>query len=482
MKKVACVVPPFYKLIESKNNRINLGLHYLAEILHLKGHDVTFINGDYGDKEEPYADRISMFHNSWLFSERYVNGHSSFEKTLSILKSFNPEVVILSAGDVLLPTVELGSIQSCIYMARKIKEEMGQEIQCIGYGHLLKYATDSELSFLDSIITGEGEKDILDIVEKNIYGKIAERWIDNLDDLPILTDSYLYHKLEPEDWDYIMARRGCNHKCSFCLQPTMRKTVSLMSPIRLIEEIKYRIENYGLFDFYFCDSIFLSNTSSRSKELLQGLRTLKDSYSRFTWRAEARVEKDITKDFLARMKAAGCRHLKFGVEMLNEKMLKSVNKNIDLTIAERVFKDCQEIGIETTAYVLLGCPGFQDNDYKKMWGDFKRVNASNYVVNITVPYVGTTLFRKIEKDLKRDGLFCRGEPGFFHLAKDMQKYWNISDETLNMYMSLQGKKDDADVRIFRRKIVDKSYYFKNQEVKYISLEEENDGKKGYVIS
>ena len=81
-KRVACVVPPYYRLIESKNNRLMPALHYVAEILYRRGHETVFINGDYGDEAVEYSDRYSMLKNSWLFQERYDNGHVSYIKRL----------------------------------------------------------------------------------------------------------------------------------------------------------------------------------------------------------------------------------------------------------------------------------------------------------------------------------------------------------------------------------------------------------------
>lgn len=470
MKKIACVVPPFYRLIESKNNRLNLGLHYLAEILHQKGYEVLYINGDFEERERPYADRYSMFCNSWLFLERYQSGHESFDETVGLIKSFAPDCVVISAGDVLMPTVEVGSVKSCAYMANVIKREISPDIACIGYGHLLKYASDQELHCLDTVITGEGEDDILSVVENGTKGKLPEKWLADLDRLPILKDTYLYRKQQPEDWDYIMSRRGCGYQCAFCQQPGMRgNLISVMSPQRLKEELQYRMKVYGTMDFYFCDPIFVPPGEPRSMELLQMLTGLKEEAPAFTWRAEARITSAITREFLRQMKQAGCRHLKFGIEMLHSGMLSYMNKNINYKNAVAVIQMCREMEINTTAYVLLGCPGFCDEDYREMWYRFRDLKADNYVVNITIPYVGTRLYRSIEEELREEGLYRHGEPGFFHLSEEMQRYWKISDETLKMYFSLQGRKDDAAVRTFEHKVVDRAYYDRTGKIRYLNV-------------
>ena len=121
-KRIACVIPPFYRLVESKNNRISPAMHYIAQILYQRGHNVLLINGDYADDEIEYGDRVSILLNNWLFAERYKYGHESYDEVLSELQKFSPDIVFIGAGDILIPTVEIGSSQSCIFLAKQIKK------------------------------------------------------------------------------------------------------------------------------------------------------------------------------------------------------------------------------------------------------------------------------------------------------------------------------------------------------------------------
>lgn len=466
-KRVACVIPPYYRLIESKNNRLQPAMHYIAEILYRRGHEVTFINGDYIDDSVPYADRVSLTKNSWLFDERYANGHESYEEVIEALREFKPEIVFLSAGDVLMPTVEMGSTQSCAYLAKRIKEEFGEQVVCVGYGHLLKYAKKEQVEHLDAVITSEGEEYALKIVEDGATGNMEMSWCEDLDQLPILTGHYLYHKAGPEDWDYIMSMRGCPNRCTFCHQPSLRGyNVSTMSPERFVRELRYRIEEFGTKGFYFSDTIFLPNMGKRTMEMLDRLIQLKKDYPDFNWWAESRVDTMADKAIMMKMKESGCRHLKFGVEMTNQDMLNTVKKGITLAEVENVFRLTKECGIERTSYVLLGCPGFKDQDYKDMWQFFKDLEAENYVININVPYIGTQIYKQMKDELNKYGIMRDGEESFIHTSLTMQQFWGISDETLQMYFSLQGKKDDAQLRKYQSKIVDRDIYEKDKIIVY----------------
>lgn len=48
-------------------------------------------------------------------------------------------------------------------------------------------------------------------------------------------------------------------------------------------------------------------------------------------------------------------------------MLDTMNKNITLEEIRRAFEITKQVGVKRTAFVLLGCPGFSDNDYRDMW-------------------------------------------------------------------------------------------------------------------
>ncbi len=231
----------------------------------------------------------------------------------------------------------------------------------------------------------------------------------------------------------------------------------MMPPQRFAEEILYRIQKFGIYDFYISDLVFMQENMQRTEKMIELLIEIKQKYPDFSWRAEYRLQQ---------LKRSGCRHIKFGVEMMNEEMLKKMNKGITIQQIEKAFQMTKKAGISRTAYILLGCPGFEDKDYQEMWLKFKKLNADNYVVNICVPYMGTQLYTMMEDKLSKCGLFQNGEEGYIHVSKIMQEFWKISDETMDMYFLLAGSKEDQIHRDYRRKIVDKRAYDKTGKIAY----------------
>jgi anaerobic magnesium-protoporphyrin IX monomethyl ester cyclase len=230
--------------------------------------------------------------------------------------------------------------------------------------------------------------------------------------------------------------------------------------------LRYRIEKIGTSGFYFADMIFIPGVSQRNTEMLERLTLLKKDYPGFNWWAEARVDTLTKREIAEQMKASGCRHLKFGVEMANQDMLNTVKKGTNLKEVKQAFDLAAEYRIERTAYVLLGCPGFNDADYRNMWDFFKELNADNYVININVPYLGTELYEQVKDKLHTLGLYRDGEESLIHTSLTMKDFWGISDQTLNLYFSLQGKKDDSLIRKYARKVVDRNVYDREGKIIY----------------
>ena len=466
-QKIACIIPPYYRLIESKNNRVFPAMHYAAEILYRRGHDVKLINGDYGDETVDYSDRYSMLKNSWLFEYCFENGHPVYDEIIDILVELEPDFIFISAGDSLLPTVETGCAQSCVFLAKQIKKIIGDKPVIIGYGHLLKYASPENLINLDVIVSSEIENYLLPIVEEGLRGCLADDWYQDINSLPLLTDSYLLYPTSPQDWDYVTSSRGCTNQCKFCFQPALRGgNIAVCTAEKLMAEIENRIEKHGTEGFYIADMIFTLGNSEELENKLSYLRRIKEKHPRFAWWAEFHVKNILSPDVVEAIYKSGCIHMKIGVEMGNQAMLDKMNKQITLEEIKHVFGITKKVGIKRTAYVLIGCPGFTDSEYRDMWPFFKELDADNYVVNISVPYIGTALYDEVFPMLHQKGIYKKGEEGFIHTSQVMKEFWGISDSTLDLFFSLQGVKDDARFRVYKRKVVNNDIFLNSKRITY----------------
>ncbi len=225
--------------------------------------------------------------------------------------------------------------------------------------------------FCDVVVIGEGEKPMLEIVEalergiplEEVKGLVLE---DN-DGNPIYTGSSSPERLEnlgiqdleglpldlyftPELVLPIQFSRGCYWgKCSFCDSDfgTHKDQKSIK---RLIEEIRYLRDRYNVRHFEFVDE---SIHPVKMEEIAK--RFISEDLG-IHWFSNGRLESEFTFDRLRLLKESGLTMILWGFESGSERIMKLINKGIDLEDRWRVLRDADRAGIWNFAYIFFGFP------------------------------------------------------------------------------------------------------------------------------
>jgi len=64
----------------------------------------------------------------------------------------------------------------------------------------------------------------------------------------------------------------------------------------------------------------------------------------------------ISEDMMQRLKDSGCQHIFFGVESADNRILKSMKKNITVEQIESTFDLAFEVGLSARGFIILGDP------------------------------------------------------------------------------------------------------------------------------
>ena len=140
---------------------------------------------------------------------------------------------------------------------------------------------------------------------------------------------------------------------------------------------------------------------------------IKQQYN-FTWTCSTRAD-SLDRDILLKMKAAGCRLVKMGVETGQQVLLDSVNKSLDLTKVEEAFQLCRSVGVQTLAFFLFGIPGETKEDREANLKFSKKLNPDFISFHKVIPYKGTTIakrdFTAPDKDLLK--MICRAYKEYY---------------------------------------------------------------------
>ena len=269
---------------------------------------------------------------------------------------------------------------------------------------------------LDFIVRKEGENTFLELVQRieanqsfrNVLGityrsegKIVRNpdrpYIENLDDLPFPARHLwpLERLRKYEDILYLIASRGCVYWCEFCATVRMHgRKYRFRSPKNVVDELEFLHKTYGVEKFTFCDDAFTVD-KARTEELC---REILDRGLKIQWNCGTRVDM-VTKELLAKMKAAGCISVWFGVESGTQQVLDEMKKGISVVQTLQVLGWVRELELKPVPNVLLGFPG---ETKETAWETIKfaeKLSPDDVAFyNLATPFPGTPMYDLIVKN------------------------------------------------------------------------------------
>ena len=289
-------------------------------------------------------------------------------------------------------------INEFLDLSKKIKEESDVRIVFIGifsttFPNLLKNE-----SSVDFVISGSPENGVIKLFTKKQKNKIimAEP-VKNLNSLPIADRDFLkndkYYDILAKNKRIatLLSARGCPFKCNFC-SANLYGDFQQRSLENIFKELT-NIEERKISDIMFLDDTFTLN----KKRVLNICSFLGES--NIDWRCLSRVD-TLDKPLLLKMKESGCYQIRFGVESGSQLLLDKMNKNITIEQTKKIFKICDEIGIETIAFFMPGYPGETKETLVKTYELIKEIKPDFISFNNFTPIPGSPIFDKMFRGKK----------------------------------------------------------------------------------
>lgn len=269
-------------------------------------------------------------------------------------------------------------------LANMLKKETNAHIS-IGGNHfgrvtdsLEKYPEFFEL-FCDSLLVEEGEVPVIELT-RYVNGEIK---IEDVPNLMYLKDGKVQfnNKIEPRKLNELKipsldgydlkayftpeivmpfpASRGCYwRKCSFC-DHDFGMYYNIKNIDKLIEEIKTFKEKYGITKFEFIDeAISPKYMEAMSKRFIEEKLDVE-------FFCDARLEDGFTKEVCELAVEAGLRMVLWGFESGSKKIMKLINKGINVDNRLKILKDAREAGVYNFAFIFFGFPAETKRDAMK---------------------------------------------------------------------------------------------------------------------
>ena len=287
-------------------------------------------------------------------------------------------------------------------------------------------STDHYATYLkrgaDFVIHGEGEitllellthlehdlsaKDILGISYKSatdIIKNPARPVLRNLDELPMpawdLIDIASYKKIWLEHQAYfslnIATTRGCPYKCNWCAKPIYGNRYNSRSPEKVIEEIVYLQDNFGVDYFWMCDDIFGLKPGwvQRFRDIIE------DKQLSFKFKIQSRVDLLLKEDNIQALVASGLDIAWVGAESGSQKILDAMDKGTKVEQIYSAAKLLQSKGVKVAFFLQFGYLGETMEDIQKTIKMVLDIMPDEIGISVSYPLPGTKFYDKVKEDL-----------------------------------------------------------------------------------
>lgn len=316
--------------------------------------------------------------------------------------------------DLVVINTSTPTINNDIQLSQKIKELNKMKVVFIGLHSA--YFHKELIEFCDFVVRGEPDTVLVDLVKclekgQDIKGVRGVTWkdknnkihvnedgkpVENLDSLPfqaidLLSKKYFDIITKRRPIAFIITSRSCPFQCTFCSAGFYSKKYRCRSARHVFEEVKFLIDR-GFKDLTFFDDSF---TVDR-KRVIDICDLIKKERLDFAWRCLSRVD-TIDREMLRKMSDSGCYQIKFGVENGDPRMLNLMKKGTTPRQIKETFRLCDDIGIETVGFFMLGYPGETTGSIKNTVRLANEIKPDFVSFNLFTPLPGSEIFDSLPR-------------------------------------------------------------------------------------
>ena len=187
-----------------------------------------------------------------------------------------------------------------------------------------------------------------------------------------------------------MATRGCPFSCNFCASHIVHgRIVKRESYFITAKRIQDLIAKYDIDEIIFADDNLIYD-KDWAKKLFKFMIKMKLNIH---WKAPGGIRADIMDEELSELMAeSGCYYVGLGIESGSKRMLKLMNKNLNLDQVEGTVNILKINEIKTSGFFILGYPGENDEDIEKSIRFSLEVPFDRIQVSKFIPYPGSKIF------------------------------------------------------------------------------------------
>jgi anaerobic magnesium-protoporphyrin IX monomethyl ester cyclase len=386
------------------------GLAYIAAVLLKEGYEVEVYSQDMHHYPDEHLTEYLDNNKFDVIGVSVIAGYYQYRKLLKISDAINRSKnrpIYILGGHGPSPEPE--------YFLKKTQADFA----VIGEGEL------TIVELLDAISNKKSYQGIQGIAYRNGNEvKVTKRreLIKDIDSIPfpayhLFPIHYyrLYRMFFNTNRDFVMpilSGRGCTFQCNFCYRLDKgfrpRKTESM------IEEIQLLKKDYGITYITFGDELLMASVE-RTIEICEAF--IKNNLN-IGWDCNGRLN-FAKPEVLDIMKKAGCVFINYGIEAMDNRILKNMNKALTTDIVYRGIEATLKAGISPGLNIIFGNIGENLDTLNKGVEFLLKYSDGSQMRTIrpVTPYPGSPLYyHAIEKGLLKD---CEDFYEHKHLNSDL---------------------------------------------------------------
>ena len=425
----------FLNLTEHLNPKIKhprhihppLDIGFCASLLESSNHETFFM--DFAIKNLDLDKVVDFIKNTGIKVVVFKLHPSALPQGLNFLRSLKKRLNIL--------LVAIGPVSTTM-PSKLLFENSPVDICIIG---------EPELALVEVVNRIDRKKNLRNIPSTAIFNK--KLFVNNgklfskLDEMQMPKHSFFLNKpysffyptqlFEKVNPGFILSSRGCPFNCIFC-SPIERvsfgKKYRARKPSSIVDEMEFLIKR-GINFIYFEDDIFTFD----KKHVINICNEINKRKIKIRWGAQTRADA-VDYNLLKLMKKAGCSLICFGIESGSPRILKLLNKGIDVKKIRDTILDTNRLGIKTVGYFIIGNPSETRREIMESIKLAKSLPLSMVQVHFFTPYPGSKIF-KTTMGNNMENLNTQDFPtNFSHLSRqDLKRYQKYF--YLNFYFTPQ---------------------------------------------
>ncbi|MBN1124193.1 MAG: B12-binding domain-containing radical SAM protein [Sedimentisphaerales bacterium] len=321
------------------------GFGYISAVLQQAGHDVVIYNQDVHHWPDEHLTEYLDQNHFDIVGVSVVGGYYQYRRLLGLSNAINrsgqrPFYVIGGHGPSPEPEFFLQKTQA--------------DAVVIGEGE------ETILDLLDAVSGYKSFADVLGIAYREgqeVTVNPRRPLIEDLDSIPFpayeLFPMQYYRLLRqphagPTDFVVpVLAGRGCKFNCNFCYR--MDEGLRLRSPENVIEQIRFLQKEYGVTYVAFSGELLMASkeqTMTLCEAMIKADLGIK-------WDCDGRLNY-ATPEVMRIMKQAGCVYVNFGIEAMDDEMLRTMKKGLTVKMVIDGIKATLEAGISPGYNIIFG--------------------------------------------------------------------------------------------------------------------------------